>query len=79
MVNSISRNWVRNYSLALCKELLGLIRSKFSNIPAPGAELQLNGTDLVNQGRDDQETLRTELRDLLDTMTYDKHYRDGRR
>jgi hypothetical protein len=71
-VNSISRNWVRNYSLALCKELLGLIRSKFSNIPAPGAELQLNGTDLVNQGRDDQETLRTELRDLLDTMTYDK-------
>jgi hypothetical protein len=71
-VNSISRNWVRNYTLALSKELLGLVRSKFSNIPAPGADLTLNGIDLITQGRDDQSTLRTELRDLLDTMTYDK-------
>tara|TARA_B100000686_G_scaffold333539_1_gene399584 strand:+ start:92 stop:1276 length:1185 start_codon:yes stop_codon:yes gene_type:complete len=71
-INSIGRQWIRQFSLALSKEQLGLIRSKFGNIPIPGAELTLNGGDLVTQGREDKEKLITQLKEMLDTMTYDK-------
>lgn len=71
-VNSMGRQWTRQYTLALCRELLGLIRSKFSSVPIPGGDLQLNGGDLVSQGRDDKEKLISQLREMLDTMTYDK-------
>lgn len=71
-INSIGRQWIRQYALALCKELLGQVRSKFSNVPIPGSELQLNGKDLVTQGREDKEKLVTALKEMLETMTYDK-------
>jgi hypothetical protein len=71
-VNSIGRQWTRQYTLALSKEVLGLVRSKFSSVPIPGAELQLNGSDLVSQGRDEKEKLTTQLKEMLDTLTYDK-------
>ena len=34
--------------------------------------MSLNGSDLITQGRDDKEKLQTSLREMLDTMTYDK-------
>jgi hypothetical protein len=71
-INSIARQWIRQYTLAASKEMLGLIRSKFGNIPIPGSDLTLNGTDLVSQGREDMDKLRTELREMLDSLTYDK-------
>jgi hypothetical protein len=71
-INSIGRQWTRQYCIALCKELLGLIRSKFSSIPIPGSDLTLNGSDLVTQGREDKEKLITQMREMLETMTYDK-------
>ena len=71
-INSIGRQWIRQYTVALCRETLGLIRSKFGNIPVPGAEVSLNGSDLISQGREDKEKLQTTLREMLDTMTYDK-------
>ena len=71
-INSIGRQWVREYTLALCKELLGMIRSKFSTVPIPGGELQLNGADLISQGKEEKEKLTTQLRELLETLTYDK-------
>ena len=71
-VNSIGRQWTRQYALALSKEVLGLVRSKFSTIPIPGAELSLNGSDLISQGREEKEKLVTQLREMLDTLTYDK-------
>jgi hypothetical protein len=71
-VNSIGRQWVRQYTLALSKELLGLVRSKFSSIPIPGSDLTLNGTDLVSQGREEQENLKTKLAEMLTELTYDK-------
>lgn len=71
-INSIGRQWVRQYCLALCKELLGLIRSKFSTVPIPGADLTLNGSDLIAQGREEQERLRTEINELFDSLTYTK-------
>lgn len=71
-LNSIGRQWIRQFCLALAKELLGLIRSKFSTVPIPGADLTLNGTDLVSQGREEQTEMITQLKEMLDSMTYNK-------
>ncbi len=71
-INSIGKQWIRQFTLALCKEQLGLVRSKFSNIPIPGGEVTLDGSNLVTQGREDQTNLKTQLKEMLDTMTYDK-------
>ena len=75
-VNSIGRQWTRQYTLALAKELLGLVRSKFATVPIPGGDLQLNGADLIAQGREEQTNLRTELKEMLDSMTYSKMLED---
>lgn len=75
-INSIGRQWVRQYTLAISKELLGLIRSKFGSVPIPGGDLSLNGTDLVSQGREDKENLKTKLTELLEEMTYSKMLED---
>lgn len=71
-VNSIARQWIRQYALALCKELLGMIRSKFGSIPIPGAELQLDGADLKSTAKEEKDRLRTDLKEMLDSMTYNK-------
>jgi len=71
-INAIGQQWIRQFTLALSREQLGLIRSKFGNIPVPGADVTLNGADLISQGREDQNNLKTQLREMLDTMTYDK-------
>jgi hypothetical protein len=71
-VNSMAKQWVRQYSLALCKELLGTIRSKFSSVPIPGGDLQLDGSDLKSSAKEEKDKLRTELKEMLDSMTYNK-------
>ena len=71
-INSMGHQWIRQMCLALSKEQLGLIRSKFSKIPIPGQDLTLNGTELVTQGREDKKELITQLKEMLDSMTYDK-------
>jgi len=71
-VNLPGRQWIRQYTLALCKELLGLIRSKFSSIPIPNADLTLNGTDLVSQGREDKDKLTTQMKEFLANLTNQK-------
>jgi hypothetical protein len=70
--NSMGRTWIYGYTSGLCKELLGLVRSKFSQIPIPGGDLQLNGTDLVSQGREEQANLKEQMNSLLESLTYDK-------
>ncbi len=69
-INSIGKQWIRRYALALAKEVLGQIRSKFASIPIPGQEVSLNGEALLTQGKEEQEALRTELKELLDELTY---------
>jgi hypothetical protein len=75
-INQMGRQWTRQYCLALCKELLGLIRSKFSSVPIPGADLQLNGADLISQGRESQEGLKTNLKETLMELSYSKMIED---
>lgn len=71
-INQPGKQWIRQYTLALSKELLGLIRSKFQSVPIPNADLQLNGEALVSQGREDKEKLSTQLKEFLSNLTYQK-------
>ena len=75
-INSIGRQWIRQYTLASSKELLGHIRSKFSSVPIPGSDLTLNGTDLVSQGREEKTSLKDKLNELLSELTYSKMLED---
>jgi len=72
-INSIGKQWIRRFALALSKETLGQIRGKFGgSIPIPGDNISLNASDLLSQAKDEQQTLREELKTQLDEMTYQK-------
>jgi hypothetical protein len=72
LINQMSRQWIRQYTFALCKETLGLVRSKFSSVPIPGSELQMNGADLISQGREDKNRLLDGLKETTEKLTYQK-------
>ena len=65
-INAVGRSWIFEYTLALCKEMLGYIRGKYSTIPIPGAEVTLNQSDLLASATTDKEALITRLRDYFD-------------
>ena len=69
-INAIGKQWIRRFALALCKETLGQVRSKFGNVPIPGETVTLNGSALITEGKDEQEKLRTELKETLAELTY---------
>jgi hypothetical protein len=68
-INSVGKQWIRKYTLALSKELLGDIRGKYSSLPIPNAEITLNGADLVSAARTEKESLLAELKEILDSMS----------
>ena len=69
-INSIGRQWMREYTLALCKILLGRIRAKMGTIPIPGGDLTLDGESLLTEGQADRDRLEAELKEILDALTY---------
>ena len=71
-INSIGKQWIRRFALALSKEMLGLVRSKFASIPIPGNDISMNGESLVTSGKEEQSALRDELKETLDELTYGK-------
>ena len=72
-INSIGKQWIRRFALALSKETLGQVRGKFGgNIPIPGDNVSLNASDLLGQAKEEQTALREELTKILDEMTYNK-------
>lgn len=76
-INSIGKQWIRRFALALCKEMLGQIRSKFATIPIPGESVTLDGDKLISSGKEEQKELREELKTLLSEMTYAKIGEEG--
>lgn len=68
-IKDIGLQWIYKYTLATAKEMLGLIRGKYSTVPIPGSEMTLNGADLIAQGREDKVALILELNTLLTSMT----------
>jgi len=71
-INSIGKQWIRKYALAVSKEMLGQIRGKFTTIPIPGETVTLNHSELLGQAKEEQQQLRDKLMEILDTMTYDE-------
>ena len=69
-INSIGKQWIRRFALALSKETLGQVRGKFQTIPIPGESVTLNASELLSQAKTEQENLRTELKEILDQLTY---------
>ena len=65
-INSVGRQWIYRYTLALTKELLGYIRGKYQQIPVPGSNTGLNQADLLTDARTEKIALLTELREMLD-------------
>lgn len=64
-INSVGRQWIFRYSLALAKELLAYIRGKYSTVPIPGSDTTLNQSDLLADARSEKETLMSELKEML--------------
>ena len=65
-INDVGKQWIRKYALALCKELLGMIRSKYGSIPIPNAETTLDGDTLRSEAAAEKELLVTQLREWLE-------------
>jgi len=69
-INGIGKQWIRKYALALCKEMLGQIRGKFTTIPIPGESVTLNHSELLAQAKEEQVTLKDKLVEMLKEMEY---------
>ena len=71
-INSIGRQWIFEYALALCKEMLGYVRGKYSSIPIPGADLTLNQSDLISAATTEKQALIERLRAYLEETSREK-------
>ena len=65
-INSIGRQWIRQYTLCLVKEMLAYIRGKYGTVPIPGAEVTLNQAELLTDARAEKIALLEQLRAMLD-------------
>ena len=68
-INSMGRNWIRKYTLALAKELLGIIRSKYASLPLPNGEVSMDGEALKSEGREEKANLSEELNNFLEAVS----------
>ena len=68
-INQPGRQWIRKYTYALAKELLGIIRSKYSSMPIPDGEVTLDGEALKTEGREEKQQLLEELKEFLDSVS----------
>jgi hypothetical protein len=68
-INDVGKQWIRKYTLALAKELLGAIREKYSTVPIPGSEISLDGAALRSEAQQEKESLVTQLRENLEDLS----------
>jgi len=68
-LNAPARQWIRKYTLALAKEMLGGIRGKYQTIPIPGAETTLDYTRLLSEAEAEKAFLVEQLRTDLEQNT----------
>ena len=68
-INDVGRQWIRKYSLALAKELLGAIREKYSSVPIPGSEISLDGGALRAEAQTEKDALVEQLRENLEELS----------
>jgi len=68
-INDVGKQWIRKYTLALSKELLGAIREKYSSVPIPDGEIQLDGAALRAEAQIEKDMLIEQLRENLNEMS----------
>ena len=68
-INDVGKQWIRKYSLALSKELLGAIREKYSSVPIPGSEISLDGGALRAEAQTEKDALIEQLRENLEELS----------
>ena len=66
LINSVGRQWIFEYTLAICKEILGYVRGKYSTVPIPNAEMTLNQSDLLGAATAEKTALLERLRAYFD-------------
>lgn len=68
-INDVGKQWIRKYTLALAKELLGAIREKYSTIPTPDSEVSLDGASLRAEAQTEKDQLIEQLRENLNEVS----------
>ena len=68
-INSGGRQWIRKFTLALSKELLGIIRSKYATMPLPNGEVTMDGESLKAEGREEKQQLLEEIKEFLESVS----------
>jgi hypothetical protein len=68
-INAVGKQWIRKYTLALAKELLGAIREKYSSVPIPGSEISLDGAALRAEAQTEKDALIEQLRENLEELS----------
>ena len=68
-INDVGKQWVRKYTLALAKEMLGAVREKYSTIPIPGSEVSLDGSALRAEAQTEKDNLIEQLRENLNEVS----------
>jgi len=68
-INEVGKQWIRKYTLALAKELLGAIREKYSTIPIPDSEVSLDGAALRSEAQIEKDELIKQLRENIEELS----------
>ena len=66
LINSVGRQWIFEMTLAICKEILGYVRGKYSTVPIPNADMTLNQSDLLAAATAEKTALLERLRAYFD-------------
>lgn len=68
-INDVGKQWIRKYTLALAKEMLGAIREKYNTVPIPGSEVSLDGAALRAEAQTEKDVLIEQLRENLNEVS----------
>ena len=68
-INDVGKQWIRKYTLALAKEMLGAVREKYSTVPIPGSEVSLDGAALRAEAQTEKDNLIEQLRENLNEVS----------
>lgn len=72
-LNTPSKQWVRDYFTAMCKETLGRVRGKFGgSLGVTDADVTMDFDSLLNEAKEDKEKLWLRLSERLERLRPDK-------
>lgn len=66
-----SATWIRKYALTWAKEQLGRIRSKYTSIPGPTGEMQMDGQQLISEAQQERQALEESVISKGPPLTFD--------